>query len=551
MVDSGLPVETPAPGTKPAKPKTTQSKDKQDSTRPSPTTGSQDSKENTGNVVSAVRGTQLQHSDGMPAPVATKTIANGQSGAWDGVAAIVSMFLPKGSRPSDTPEGHDIPLNGPVNGVVISAGSGVHTALSSKGSIVLDGTPLVDGQATIFSGQTISMKSGTILVNGIPQHNSALGQLPAEQIPSAVAKQEHTSNHHADDAAQADGESFSLAVVIDVDSTNDDTYADAVDQGKYAAVFTVNGHIYGAESKSELLHINGAPASVGDKITINGGVLTIGSHEISFQGTTLALPGGRSEAATPTAGANVIINGGTITAFRNGADVVLAGQTLTIGEVTTISGSRISIASDGVVVGSSTAAFHTIDGSRANTGTTITIDGKVYSVSTMVGQPDVVLLAGQTLRQGGPAVTIDGQVITNGLNGVSVIKSTASASLASATSFAETLLVIDGTTHTATPVSGKSGVVVLQGHTLSVGGSAVTVAGHVITEGSNGISVVSSTSPSSDAKSKSPSSTVSGAPATEESASTSSEESSASVQSHKSGYDVMSIVILFAIFMSL
>jgi hypothetical protein len=170
----------------------------------------------------------------------------------------------------------------------------------------------------------------------------------------------------------------------------------------------------------------------------------------------------------------------------------------------------------------------------------------------MAGTPGVVFLAGQTLRQGGPAATIDGQVITNGLNGVSVIQPTASAELASATNSAETLLVIDGTTYTATPVSGESGVYVLQGQTLSVGGSAVTVAGHMITEGSNGISVVSSTSPSLDAKSKSPSSTeVSGASATEESASTSSEESSASVQSYRSGYDVMSIGILFAMFMSL
>jgi hypothetical protein len=553
MADSGLPVETSAPLTTPAKPKTTQSKNKQDSTRPSPTTGSQDSKENIGNVVSAVRGTQLQHPDGMPAPVATKTLANSKSGPWDGVAAIVSMFLPKGSRPSDTPEGHDRPPNDPVNGVVISVGSGVHTVISSHGSIVLDGTPLVDGQATIISSQTISAKSGTVFVNGVSQHPTMLERPSAPQSSSNSPGQEHTGSHQADDTVHGDRQNSNPSKVTAVSQgANNDVDANSPDSGMHAAVFTVNGHIYGAESKSGSLQINGAPVSVGQKITINGDVLTISSHAISFQGTTIALPGGRPEAATPTAGANVIINGETITALMNGADVVLAGNTLTVGEVATISGTRISVASDGIVVGSSTAAFHTIDGSTADTGTAITIDGKVYSVHTMAGTPGVVFLAGQTLRQGGPAATIDGQVITNGLNGVSVIQPTASAELASATNSAETLLVIDGTTYTATPVSGESGVYVLQGQTLSVGGSAVTVAGHMITEGSNGISVVSSTSPSLDAKSKSPSSTeVSGASATEESASTSSEESSASVQSYRSGYDVMSIGILFAMFMSL
>jgi hypothetical protein len=490
----------------------------------------------------------------MLASVATKTVASSKSGSWDGVAAIVSMFLPTGSRPSDTPEGHDLPPNDPVNVVVIGAGSGVHTVISSHGSIVLDGTPLADGQATIISDQTISAKSGTAFVNGVPQHPTTMLERPSAPHSSSTSHgQEHTGSHQADDTVQGDRQNSKPSKVTAVSQgANNDVDANSPNPGMHAAVFTVNGHIYGAESKSGSLQINGAPVSVGQKITINGDVLTIGSHEISFQGTTIALPGGRPEAATPTAGANVIINGETVTALMNGADVVLAGNTLAVGEVATIFGTRISVASDGIVVGSSTAAFHTIDVSGANTDTAITIGGRVYSASVMAGQPDAVLLAGQTLRKGGAAVTIDGQVVTNGPNGISTVKPDAPATTTSAANFDENLLIIDGTTYTATPLSGKSGVVVIQGQTISVGGPAVTVAGHMITEGSNEISVITSTSPSSDAESKSPSSTeVSGASATEESASTSSEESSAFVQSCSSGYDVMSIVILFAMFMSL
>jgi hypothetical protein len=375
----------------------------------------------------------------------------------------------------------------------------------------------------------------------------------APQSSSASPGQEHTGSHQADDTVQGDRQNFKPSKVTAVSQgANNDADPNSPNPSLHATVFTVNGHIYGAESKSGSLQINGAPVSVGQKITINGDIITIGSYEITFQGNTIALPGGRPEAATPTAGANVIINGETVTALMNGADVVLAGNTLAVGEVATIFGTRISVASDGIVVGSSTAAFHTIDVSGANTDTAITIGGRVYSASVMAGQPDAVLLAGQTLRKGGAAVTIDGQVVTNGPNGISTVKPDAPATTTSAANFDENLLIIDGTTYTATPLSGKSGVVVIQGQTISVGGPVVTVAGHMITEGSNEISVITSTSPSSDAESKSPSSTeVSGASATEESASTSSEESSAFVQSCSSGYDVMSIVILFAMFMSL
>ena len=562
-MDSGLPVETPAPVTPSAKPKTTQSKNKQDLTHPSPITGSHGSKEDAENVVSAVRGTQLESADGRPAPVATKTIANGQSSPWDGVAAIVSMFLPKGSRPSDTAEGHNLPPNDPAShvnhGVIISAGSGVHTALASQGSIVLDGTPLVDGQATVISGQTISAKSGTVFVNGVPQHYSASSP-SAGQTPSAVTGQEHTDNHEADDAAQADRQSANLGVVTAVDGsittaaegTNDNTHGDSPNHGKPDAVFAVNGHINGVENTSGTLYINGAPASVGDIITINGDVLTIGSHEIGFQGTTIARPDGRPEAATATAGVDIVVGQEKISALKDGADVLIAGNRLALGQVTTIAGTRVSVASNGVVVGSSTAAFHTMNDTPANAGTAITINGTVYFASTMAGQPHVAFLTGQTLREGGAAVTINGKVITNGANGVSLVKPTAPPTVVSATYPAENLLVIDGVTYTATPVSGKTGVVVLQGQTLSVGGPAITVAGHLITEGSSGISVVGSASSSSNAKSKSPSTTESSQiSATTDTESTPSEASSASVRSCRSGNSVLGLFIIIVMFMNL
>jgi len=579
IVDSGLPVETSPPITTPAKPSTTQSKHKQDSTHPSSTTGSHDLENEISSIAPAVKGTKLESADDTMAPVATKTIANGHSAPWDGVAAVVSMFLPKGSRLPNAAEGHGLPPKDPTSainhGVVISAGSTIHTALSNQGSVFLDGTPLVDGQATIISGQTISAKSGTVFVNSVPQQPSMLEQRPTLRGPSTVAGQGHGGSHQIDTIIQADGENSNLGVVTAVDGSiaaesqgAKDDAAESPNQGKHDTVFTVNGHTYSAESKSGLLYVNDAPASVGDKITINGDVLTIGPYAINFQGTTIAVPYGHPAMATATAtaaaGADIVIAQEKVTALKDGVDVLIAGTKLTLGQVTTIAGTRVSVASNGVLVGtrtavfhdlystSDTAAFHEMDGSAANTGTAIILDGTVYSVSTMAGQPDAVLLADQILLVGGTAATINGQVITNGPNGLSIVKPTASATVISATNLAGTLLIIDGTTYTATPIPGKSGAVVLQGQTLFIGGPAVTIANHLITEASNGISVVGSTSLSSNITSKSPSSTeVSQSSTRQESASTPSEESSASVRSHGGGSHVLSFVILLVMFMGL
>jgi len=588
-------------------------------------------------------------------PVVPKPGANSQSDKWNGISAIISIFLPKGSQPSDSVEHPSRPSGNPIphigNGVVFSGDSEVHTALSSQGSFVLDGTPLTDGQTTIISGQTINVESGTMFINGVPQHHSVLERPPAPQGPFAGTDQEHTGVHRPSNAAPADGESYALGAVTAVDDpvitvapgdatawTSPSTHTESPGQGKHDTIFIINGHTYSVESESASLRINGAPASAGSEITTNGDVLTIGSHAIVVEGATIAFTDGKAgkpvasagaeifiaggsitairdgddvlvagtkltlgqiatisgtqisvasdgivvgsstatfhdlgsapvemgdalttspsypasgilDQPTATAGASAIINGEALTALRYGADVILAGRLLTLGQVTTISGSRISVASDGVVIGSSTAAFSAMDGTTANAGIAVAIDGTVYSASTITSQPNALLFAGQTLREGGTAATINGQVLTNGPNGISFVKPTASAK--SAAHLAETVIIIDGTAYTVTPVAGASGAVVLQGHTLYIGGSDMTIADHLITKGSNGISVASATSSSSAATSESPSSTeVSDSSTTQQSSSVPSDESAASVLSYGLGMNALSLVVLFAIAMS-
>jgi hypothetical protein len=432
-----------------------------------------------------------------------------------GVSAIVSMFLPQGSQASgiaDDPHKElevvdPTPQNG--HGIVITAGSGVHTVLSSQGSTIIDGTPLANGQATAVAGQTISVESGTVIVNGVPQLPSNLESPPHGIF--TIAGQDHTAAQKADGAVEIDGESYTLGAVTAVGGskvtvasgglivgTTTIPYAELPVKNAQAAVFTVNEHTYDVDSQSGSIRINGIPASVGDKITTDGDILTVGAHAINVGGTTISLTGGRPGKPTATANAKIVVAGETITAVKDGNDVVIAGTTLTLDQVTTISGTRVSVASDGIVVGSSTAIFNPVDSFAAKSNDAVTVDGTVYLASAIADQSDAVLIAGQTLSNGGPAATIHGQVITKGLHGISVVDPTEPVTGSSSHDQAESVVTIDGTAYTAVPVPGRSDAVVLQGQTLSIGGSARTVAGHLFTEGSNGISIATSTSSSSD-----------------------------------------------------
>lgn len=597
-VDSGLPVETAAPAKTTPKPQIPQSHVVPDPTHILPTAKSGKPIKDTGSTASGPEEEAIgSPTDGASKPVVSRPGANTQPGASDGVAAILSMFLTQGSKASQVADKPQRPASGPGSradhGVVISAGGGVHTALSSGGSIILDGKPLVDGQATVVSGQTISAESGTIVVNGIPQHHSVMEGLSTPQGIFTVAGKEHTAVQQPNGAVEIDGKSHNLGAAATIDGSaitiaygavivgaTTVPYAQSPAKNGRGAIFAVNGHVYSADSKSGLLRINGAPAFVGDKITTNGDVLTIGSHAINVEGATIyltdgqpmeptqvphaqspadnehgrvftvngdvytvngqpgslrvngasasvgqeittngvvltvgsyainvegtAIPltGGQLMAPTPTAEANVVISGESMTALKDGSNVVIAGTTLTMGQFTTILGTRISVVSNGIVVGSSTATFHGPDSTTAKPSDAVTIDGIVYHATSLAEQSDAVVLDGQTISKGGPAATIHGQVVTLGPNGISIVDPAASATVSSGANHVISVITIDGVTYTATPVPGRSGVVVLNGQTISIGGSGMTIAHHFITEGSDGISIASPTSSTSDSTSR-------------------------------------------------
>lgn len=584
-VDSGLPAKTSPPVISEPKPQAEQS---EHATNPTPKSETQEATHVSGdgeteasplgsnNDPSARPDTtrpEASSADELQDPVATQSHANTQLDPSEGVAAILSMLLTKSGQataPDSAP--HVTQASDPDSrdgqGVAISVGSQVHRALASQGRVVIDGTPLAGGQATVIGGQTISAISGTVMINGAPQPDPALQQAPTPLGVLTVAGQEHSVVQDANGNIQIDGESFAVGAVTAIDGSTVTvasegvlggatviSYAQPPVQDKQSAIFTANGHTYTVEQHSGSIRINGATASTGEVVTINGEALTIGSDGINVDGTTIAFASGQTAAPPAITGANIVIASKTMSALKDGDDVLVDGTRLTLGQVATLAGTKVRIASDGIVVGTSTASFYETYGSTTGLNDVVTIDGQVYSASKLPGQsgatvlagqtlsqggsaatingevvtygphgistihsaasmtvgggvgtaypklpglPDAVLLAGHTLSRGGPAATIDGEVISYGSHGISVVASAGSATVTPTYDPVDSVITIDGTAYTATPVQGRSGVVVLGGQTLSIGGSGVTIASHFVTEGSNGVSLVDSTAPASD-----------------------------------------------------
>lgn len=597
-VDSGLPTKTSPPVTSNPKPQTEQS---DHTTQPKASTLDPKHDPTAGPDSTRPEGSSA---DEVQDPAATRSHADTQLGSSEGVAAILSMLLTKGntatdSAPQVTPESDPESHGG--QGAAIIVGSDVHTVLTSQGKVAIDGTTLADGQATVIDGQTISAISGTSIVNGALQPDPPIKQAPTPLGVLTVAGQEHSVIQDANGNVQIDGESFTVGAVTAVDGTKVTVasegvllgatvipYAQPPDQGVQGAIFTVNGHAYTVEQQSGSIRINGAPASTGDVVTINGDVLTIGSNVISVESTTIPLTGGQTAETPASTAANIVIASKTMSAVKDGDDVLVDGTRLTLGQVATLAGTKVSIASDEIVVGTSTASFYETGGSMAGLNDFVTIDGQVYSASKLPGQSgaalladhtlsqggsaatidgevvtygshgfstiespasvtvndkvytatplpglsDAVLLAGHTLSRGGPAATIDSEVISYGSHGISVVASAGSATATPTYDPVESIITIDGTAYTATPVQGRSGVVVLDGQTLSVGGSGVTIASHLVTKGSNGISLVDGTMSASDgAGSTRPTSTID----TAESYTSAAQQSSATPDKESSG----------------
>lgn len=403
--------------------------------------------------------------------------------------------------------------------------------------------------------QVLDAEPDSYFVNDDSQYD------PTHERPSRahgifnVAGGQHTAVRQANGAVEIDGESYTIGAVATFDGSTVTLIPEGLIVGptlvpfaepsalnKQNAEFSIDGHTYSVDIQSGSLLLNGAPASFGQTITTNGDIFTVDSDAINAEGATLPFTGGQPAEPTPTAFADIVISGETIAALKDGNHVLFSGNTLTMGHVTTLSGTQVSVASNGIVLGSNTAAFHQVASSPAKASDAVTVDGTVYPVSTMTDGSGAVIIAGHTLSKGGPAATIHGKVITKGSDGVSVVGSSAWGSVTATSNRLDSVVIIDDTPYTATPASGQSGAVALKGETLSIGGPGATIAGHYITQGRGGILIVDPTSPASSSISTSPASSSISTSSASSSISGSTASSSSSGSSSSSDFAESSMV---------
>ena len=234
-------------------------------------------------------------------------------------------------------------------------------------------------------------------------------------------------------------------------------------------VVTIAGNIITANPTS--FDLAGSPVTAGGpEVTVSGVAVSLGSS-----GNLIV--GGASGEATPTMVQPLpLFTVGSVTFTANPSGFEIEGTTLSVGGPgVTIASTPVSINSQGaLILGSSTIALQTPAPSI------LTSDGQTITFK----QSDQVAVGGTTLTIGGPGISIGGEPISMGSDGLVIGSDTITPQVPTPTA-----LTTDGQTFTFEP----SGLVALDGTTLSIGGPGTTVSGKAISVGIAGLIIGSDT----------------------------------------------------------
>lgn len=471
--------------------------------------------------------------------IGSVTVSDGQTTTIQGLGTVVaasSGLVVSGQTqlysplPTPTPE---------QTGAVFTAGGVTYTALQPSGTST---DVIVEGDGTTFSlapsatisinGQVVSAApSGSVVVGGhtltysnIAPVSSETGAVftaggqtyttlqPSEGAQTIIVEGASTTFGIAQGAATTlDGELFSAVPSDGVVVGSQTLQYSAIATGPVltpVATFVADGTTYTASEPS------GSSTAVldGSTLSLGGSPITIGSQTISLAPSGLVIV---SNGQTSTASFNTnAANGPVITE----ATFVAGATTYTVSEVNgpntaeidgsmlagggpaaTIASQTISLSPSGLIFESdgrsSTASFFTTSADPALiTDATFVVNGRTYT-AVQTGGPGTALMAGTVLSQGGPAVTIDGEIVSLASNGLVLASAGSTNTEAFSTTRlpsspvieVEAVLTAGAQTLTAFQVAGSSGVVEVDGMTLSAGGPDITISGEVISVASNGI----------------------------------------------------------------
>ncbi|KAL9087855.1 MAG: hypothetical protein Q9165_006417 [Trypethelium subeluteriae] len=266
-----------------------------------------------------------------------------------------------------------------------------------------------------------------------------------------------------------------------------------------AAAVTLGGSTYTASSGSPLVIGSNTLSVGGPAATVSGQVVSLGSQGVVVGSSTI----GYSAASAAGKGAVVTI-GGNIYSASSGAPLVIGSITLSAGgPAATVDGQKISLGSQGVVIGTSIEPYSVISPQSESPQAAVTVGSQVYTALESSGN---VVLGSITLTPGGPAQTLSGEVVSAALSGIVIDGTTQSFStpppvIDGITAASEASFTVAGHSYTALEVADHKGEIVVPGAnlgssiTLSVGGPAATISGQVISAASTGLVVGSQTVP--------------------------------------------------------
>ena len=265
-----------------------------------------------------------------------------------------------------------------------------------------------------------------------------------------------------------------------------------------SAVFSANGRTVTAyqdiNDGGEVV-IGSVTLKEDQSATISGNVITAKPSGLIANGQFV--PFGSLTSGSSDQKAIVNIAGHMMTALRSGDNIILESATLHPGEVTTISGTVVSAGSSDVVIGGSTVYFSlaTFPTITSNDGgmPLLAGSGSAATKETGAGGTDVGFSDGLTLSIGGPAISIAGHTISDGLNGIVVDgTTTATWSGVAVSGFTEgAVFTLGSDVYTAFEETGSTekSLAVIGGTALSAEGSAVTVSGQTHTDEPDGVAV--------------------------------------------------------------
>jgi len=282
-----------------------------------------------------------------------------------------------------------------------------------------------------------------------------------------------------------DGHTLSLAPGGNALAVDGSTSSMASAGGSAADIplLTIGGKTYMANAATQYYFGEGETLTPGGSVVVSGTTISLGSDA-----SALVINGQTQTLSAPLITPGPMITMADNTYAPNAADAYnINGQMLTPGGIITVSGTTMSLASDGsaVVINGQTQS---LTGSGSNTAAitapaVLTIDGQAYAPNA----DSSYLISGQTLTPGGQitftgpngteTISLDssGSVLVEVMSGHTMTSNLANAGESAPT--AAPILTIGGQTFTALPGSGTS--YVIEGQTLTPGGiETVTIAGH-------------------------------------------------------------------------